>query len=86
MRLYTSEMPYQKPHPSAFRAALDAIDVEDPASAVFVGDRPFDDIFGAKAVGLHAVLRGNQSVPGYDVQPDAVIDSLPELVEVVARW
>jgi len=85
-RLYTSEMSYQKPHPSAFKAALDAIAIEDPARAVFVGDRPFDDIFGAKGAGLHAVLRAGESVPGYDVEPDAVIDRLPELLEVVTRW
>jgi putative hydrolase of the HAD superfamily len=85
-RLYTSEMPYQKPHPSAFRTALDAVEVDDPARAVFVGDRPFDDISGARAVGLKAVLRANGSVPGYDVEPDAVIDRLPEVVELVRRW
>jgi len=63
-RLYTSEMPHQKPHPSAFRAALDAVAVDDPACAVFVGDRPFDDISGAKGAGLRAVLRATSSVPG----------------------
>ena len=85
-RLYTSEMPYQKPHPTAFRTALDAVGVDDPARAVFVGDRPFDDISGAKGVGLKAVLRANGSVPGYDVEPDAVIDRLPELVDLVKLW
>jgi putative hydrolase of the HAD superfamily len=85
-RLYTSEMPFQKPHPSAFRAALAAVDVDDPTRAVFVGDRPFDDISGAKGVGLHAVLRANGSVPYYDVEPDAVIERLPELLEVVTGW
>jgi putative hydrolase of the HAD superfamily len=85
-RLYTSEMPFQKPHPSAFRAALDAVEVEDPSRAVFVGDRPFDDISGARAAGLRPVLRRNGSVPAYGVEPDAVIDGLPELVEIVTRW
>jgi putative hydrolase of the HAD superfamily len=85
-RLYTSEMPFQKPHPSAFRAALDAVEVEEPARAVFVGDRPFDDISGAKGVGMKAVLRASSSVPGYDVEPDAVIAGLPELVDLVKRW
>jgi putative hydrolase of the HAD superfamily len=85
-RLYTSEMPFQKPHPSAFRAALDAVEVDDPSRAVFVGDRPFDDISGARAAGLRPVLRRNRSVPAYGVEPDAVIDGLPELVEIVTRW
>ncbi|MBV8297290.1 MAG: HAD family hydrolase [Acidimicrobiia bacterium] len=85
-RLYTSEMPFQKPHPSAFRAALDAVGVDDVSRGVFVGDRPFDDISGAKGVGLRAVLRAHGSVPGYEVEPDAVIERLPELLAVVARW
>ena len=54
--VYTSEIAYTKPHPEAFRAALAAVGVENPARAVFVGDRPFDDIHGAKAVGMRAVL------------------------------
>jgi len=85
-RLYTSEMPFQKPHPTAFRAALDAVNIDEPARAVFVGDRPFDDISGAKGLGMRAVLRASSSVPGYDVEPDAVIDSLPDLLEVITGW
>jgi len=85
-RLYTSEMPFQKPHPSAFLTALDAVGVDDPARAVFVGDRPFDDISGAQGVGMKAVLRATSAVPGYDVEPDAVIDGLPEIVDLVKRW
>src|SRR5437868_3665084 len=47
-RLYSSELRHMKPHPSVFLEAMAAIGVTDPANAVFVGDRPFDDIFGAK--------------------------------------
>jgi len=85
-RVYTSELPYMKPHEFAFRAALDALGGPDPASAVFVGDRPFDDVYGARGVGMRAVLRPNPSVPPFDVQPDAVIDRLPELVHVIDGW
>lgn len=85
-RLYTSEMPFQKPHPSAFRAALDAVGVEDAARAVFVGDRPFDDISGARSVGMRTVLRHNPLVtePGPDA--DATIERLPELLALVEEW
>jgi putative hydrolase of the HAD superfamily len=86
VRLYTSEMPRTKPHPSVFRAALDALGVADPARAVFVGDRPLDDIAGAKGAGLRAVLRPNPLVPPHPVEPDAVVSSLPELVAVVDDW
>ena len=86
VRLYTSAMEFQKPHPSAFRAVLDALSVGDPAQAVFVGDRGFDDIHGAKAVGMRAVLRRNPSVPTYEVEPDAVITRLTELPPLVFSW
>jgi len=85
-RLYTSEMPFQKPHTSAFEAALRALDVERPDCAVFVGDRPWDDIVGARRTGLRTVLRRNRHVPAHDVEPDAVIDELPELIAVVDGW
>ncbi|MCB1002819.1 MAG: HAD family hydrolase [Acidimicrobiales bacterium] len=85
-RLYSSELSHLKPHPSVFRAALDALDVADPARAVFVGDRPLDDISGAQGVGMRAVLRPNGAVPGHDVEPDATIASLPELLVLVDAW
>jgi putative hydrolase of the HAD superfamily len=85
-RLYTSDMPRTKPHPSVFRAALDALQVTDPSKAVFVGDRPFDDIKGAKGVGMRAVLKPNPAVPEHDVEPDAVIDDLPSLIGVIDSW
>ena len=86
VRLYTSELERTKPHPSVFRLALDRLGVEDPARAIFVGDRPLDDIVGAKAAGLRAVLRKGSTVPLADVEPDAVISSLPELLTLVDAW
>ncbi len=86
-RLYTSEMPFQKPHPSAFRTALDALGVDEPAAAVFVGDRRFDDISGARAVGMRTVLRPNRMIAETQgADPDAVIESLPELLGLVDAW
>jgi putative hydrolase of the HAD superfamily len=89
--VYTSEIPWTKPHPEAFRAALAAVGVADPARAVFVGDRPFDDIHGATAVGMRAVLVPHSDIP--DVQrgpvegaPDAVVHRLAELVAVIDGW
>lgn len=86
-RLYTSEMPYQKPHPSAFLAAAEAVGVDDPEAVTFVGDRPWDDISGALGVGMRAVLRPNPLIVDQTpVEPDAVIASLPELVPLVDKW
>ncbi len=85
-RLYTSELPRSKPHPSAFLASLRALGVADPDRALFVGDRPYDDIHGAKSAGLKAVLRPNPLVPRYDVQPDGTIGTLPELLPIVDSY
>jgi putative hydrolase of the HAD superfamily len=82
-RLYSSELRHMKPHPSVFIEALDAIGVTDPANAVFVGDRPYDDISGAKGVGMRTVWRANPHVPAYDVEPDAVIDGLFDLLAAI---
>jgi putative hydrolase of the HAD superfamily len=53
---------------------------------VFVGDRPFDDVYGAQRAGLTAVLKVNPVMPPYEVVPDAIITSLPELLPFVDGW
>lgn len=89
--VYSSEIPWTKPHPGAFRAALDAVGVDDPQQAVFVGDRLFDDIHGAARVGLRTVFVPHSDIPtdqrGHvDGEPDAVVQSLGEVLGVVERW
>lgn len=85
-RVYSSEISHVKPHPIAFRAALKALDVR-PARAVFVGDRRYDDVFGAQSAGMRAVLvRPGPENDDFDVTPDATIDSLGALVGVVDDW
>jgi putative hydrolase of the HAD superfamily len=89
--VYTSEIEWTKPHPEAFRAALNAVDIDDPGEAVFVGDRPFDDIHGAKSVGMRAVLIPHSDIPEaqkgpVEGEPDAVIHRLPDLLAVVDAW
>jgi len=44
-----------KPHASIFRAVLDLLEV-GPAEAVMVGDTIADDVEGARAVGMRAIL------------------------------
>ncbi len=89
--VYSSEIAWTKPHPEAFRAALAAVGVDDPARAVFVGDRPYDDIHGAKEVGMRAVLVPHSAIPesqkGHvEGDPDAVVDRLGDLLAVVDGW
>ena len=89
--VFTSEIPWTKPHPEAFRAALDAVGVEAAAESVFVGDRPYDDIHGAKQVGMRAVLVPHSEIPDsqkghVEGDPDAVVDRLADVLDVVDRW
>lgn len=85
--VYSSEIPWAKPHPEAFRAAMAAVGADDPGACVFVGDRPYDDIHGAKQVGMRAVLRPNSAVPAYrSAVPDAVITRLSELTYLLDAW
>jgi putative hydrolase of the HAD superfamily len=44
-----------KPHPTIFRAVLERLDVE-PEDAAMVGDSIDDDIEGARALGMRAIL------------------------------
>jgi putative hydrolase of the HAD superfamily len=92
--VYTCELPRTKPHPSAFKAVLHLLDVPDARRAVFVGDRLFDDIFGAQQMGMRTALVRNPAtrwpagtvVKPSEVRPDARIDNLGELLRWVADW
>jgi len=84
-RVYTSDLEHVKPHPEAFGALLAELDL-DPLAAVFVGDRLWDDIAGAKQLGMRTIWVRNTVVPSYDVEPDAVVDELGEVVGVVDSW
>jgi putative hydrolase of the HAD superfamily len=85
--VYSSEIPWAKPHPEAFRAAMAAVGVDDPAACVFVGDRPYDDIHGAKSAGMRAVLIPHSDVPPFEAAvPDAIITRLSELTDHLDAW
>jgi putative hydrolase of the HAD superfamily len=89
--VYTSEIEWTKPHPQAFRAALRAVGCDDPARGVFVGDRLYDDIHGAKSAGMRAVLIPHSEIPEHqrgpvEGEPDAVIERLADLLAVVDAW
>ncbi|HYN75412.1 MAG TPA: HAD family hydrolase [Candidatus Limnocylindria bacterium] len=89
--VYSSEVPWTKPHPEAFLSAMRILGVGDPSACVFVGDRPFDDIHGAKDVGMRAVLVPHSTIPhdqrGHtEGDPDAVVESLADLLAVVDAW
>lgn len=73
-----------KPLPKPFMDALSSLKVA-PAQAVYVGDQPFDDVLGAKKVGMRAIWlnRNGASYDGSAPRPDAEIQLLHELPEVL---
>jgi HAD superfamily hydrolase (TIGR01662 family) len=78
---------YRKPHASLFQRALDGLAVA-AQETVFVGDRLLDDVSGAKAIGMRAVLTHQyrqEPLEGAVVAPDAVIKRLAELPDVIER-
>jgi putative hydrolase of the HAD superfamily len=89
--VYTSEIPWTKPAPEAFRAAMEAVGVTDPAACIFVGDRLFDDIYGARNAGMVAVHVPHSDIPAAQLghtagEPDAVVQRLADLPDVIATW
>jgi putative hydrolase of the HAD superfamily len=64
-----------KPHASIFRAVLDLLEAE-PADAVMVGDQIADDIEGALALGMRAILLDRE---GRHADFEPRIETLSEL-------
>jgi HAD superfamily hydrolase (TIGR01662 family) len=70
---------HTKPHASIFRAVLDLLGVE-PAETVMVGDTIADDIEGARALGMEAILVDREGTrPGFEPR----IETLDELVPLL---
>jgi HAD superfamily hydrolase (TIGR01662 family) len=68
-----------KPHASIFRAVLDLLDVE-PADAAMVGDQIADDIEGAAAIGMRAILLDREGLhPGFEPRIAGLRELLPVL-------
>ena len=89
--VYTSEIPWTKPSPHAFRAAMEAVGATDPARCVYVGDRLYDDVWGAQQAGMRAVHIPLSTIPAEQLghtegTPDAVVRTLGELPGVVSAW
>jgi putative hydrolase of the HAD superfamily len=65
-----------KPSPTIFNAALEQLGVE-PAAAVMIGDSPEDDVAGAEALGIRALLLDREGKHGRE-------DALPTLLALPA--
>jgi putative hydrolase of the HAD superfamily len=68
-----------KPHASIFRAVLDLLGVE-PAEAAMVGDTIADDVEGARALGMHAILLDREGLnPDFEPRLET-LSELPRLL------
>lgn len=85
-RLTSGDAGYMKPHPAIYRHMLDLLETE-AQRAVFVGDRPQNDIAGANTVGLISVLVDpphlDRDLEGH--VPDYTITTLSELIPVLEQ-
>jgi putative hydrolase of the HAD superfamily len=89
--VYTSEIPWTKPSPHAFRSAMDAVGAVDPARCVYVGDRLFDDVWGAQNSGMRTIHIPLSAIPAAQLghsegAPDAVAHGLSEIADLIVRW
>jgi HAD superfamily hydrolase (TIGR01662 family) len=82
---FSDEVGVRKPHTKIFLHALSQLEVE-PGDAVHVGDRLRDDVYGAKRVGMRAVLCRSTAPYLSDeeiLKPDASIDELAQLPAIL---
>ncbi|TDD12364.1 HAD family hydrolase [Kribbella turkmenica] len=89
--VYTSEIRHTKPHPEAFLAAMKAVGASEPERCLFVGDRLFDDVWGAQNAGMRAVHIPHSAIPLEQIghtegTPDATVHRLSELPGLIDTW
>jgi len=84
VRVSAADVGFLKPHPAIYHDLLARLDVS-PQQAVFVGDRPANDIAGANEVGLVSVLVRPTYVERDlgGVTPDYTIERLDQLLPLV---
>jgi putative hydrolase of the HAD superfamily len=87
---YTSEMSVAKPHAEAFSTVAAALNV-DPADAVYVGDRIWDDVAGAQRVGMRTIWIPHSQVPVDQIpddsaRPDAIAHELSDIPGILDAW
>ena len=86
VRIYSSDAPYQKPHPSILLLALERIGV-CAQEAAYVGDRVDVDVEGSQQVGMRGILIRSPYQPASlnGRKPDAIVEELPGLIAALAE-
>jgi putative hydrolase of the HAD superfamily len=84
--VFSSEVGLRKPHRAVFEATLGQLDVE-PEDALFVGDRRYEDMRGAKELGMTTVqafwFRADDDERGLD--PDYEAFTQMDVLNIVRR-
>ncbi len=83
VRIYSSNVGVKKPHARIFREALVGLNVK-PQDSVFIGDKAFLDVKGAKRLGMTTVLKrrfGSGRI--WRNKPDFIVKRLSELPAVI---
>ena len=62
-----------------------------PCEAVYVGDRPFEDVHGSQTAGMRAIWVPHSKIPvaqqvSVDVVPDGVAHELLDILDIVDGW
>ena len=78
--LYSSGVPYRKPHPSIFQLAINHFQLM-PCEILFVGDSLSADILGAQKVGMKTAWI-NRKQDQTDIVPDYELISLEDLLRI----
>ncbi len=76
------DIPEVKPNPKPFLKAAELIRIH-PSRCMMVGDDPLNDVAGAKAAGMKAVLLDRLGGKRFVIKPDYIIPSLKGLLEIV---
>lgn len=85
-RITSGDVGYMKPHPAIYQHILHLLDIA-PAQAIFVGDRPENDIVGANEAGLISVLMRPHHL-NYDsngIVPHFTIRQLTDLLPILEQ-
>ncbi|MBN2469097.1 MAG: HAD family hydrolase [Anaerolineae bacterium] len=86
---FSADVAAWKPAPVVFQMALDALGLR-PEEALYVGDHPYFDVYGAQQAGLRGVwVRSAEWAlrqPDLEITPDAILDRLPDLLDVIESW
>ena len=75
-----------KPDPAPFMRIMEILDIK-PGEAVYVGDNQFDDVKGAKSVGMFTVLlnRNGNTLDDNITKPDYELTSFDDLLAILKR-